>query len=146
MIGSIIFLGNTESINHIQSLVENSDIITDEVNCISEAKEYELENQFGILYKVEFINNQWFDLMSLSAKLEHLDVDIIHALSDGENFIEVLSNNQLFDEYAEYPYIDNLSKMYQIDLVKEHADVDDLTENDLFEDEDDDSEDCFNDE
>lgn len=138
MHGTIIFLGKTDDIIYVQELIESNEIITDEVNSISSAYEYELENQFGVLYKVEFINNQWFDLITLAKRFSDRNIDIIHALSDGESFIEVISNNPMYDMYSDTDEMFNLAAMYKVDFFKPIPNnIEDMEEEYVEEDEED---------
>lgn len=136
LFGSIAFTGSIAELRKVADMVE-SDLLTANVNEIEGPIDIEFD-QDGILYQVGFNSDQWINVPELKEQLASLDsIDIIHALTDGETFIEVVSTNTDYDNYedTDYDKLEDMSRLYHV-AFKTNTVIEDDEEEESLDDED----------
>lgn len=140
--GSIVFVGQESSLSKVEKMILNETFLVDQIIAISEPMDIELD-QPALMYNVEFGKNQWLNIFTLQETLKdaQINVDVIHALTDGETMVEVISTNPTYDSYSRDPdKMYELSEMYHLQMISDD-DIDDYQED---EDEDETDDDYFN--
>ena len=118
MYGSLVFLGTQIDIKKINCIID--DILDECTTTYSIPYDFDISDNSGVLYKVEFTGSQWINIIELDEKLRSnsIEVDIIHALTDGITMIEVISTNPVYDDYTTNPNkIYDLANLYMISMV-----------------------------
>lgn len=136
--GSVVFIGSYTTLNKITDLIDNELLLTDDVLEYEGPIDVEIDGD-AILYKVDFSTNQWLDIVALRDSIIELEpMDIIHALTDGETFIEVISTNPEYDDFSDDDddKLEDLSRMYHIDF-RTNTSEDELDEEEEEDDDDD---------
>lgn len=138
--GSVVFLGTTNELRKITKMVDEELLLTN-VTDISGPIDVELDRD-GILYNMEFTDNQWISLEQLSAEIADIpNIEIIHALTDGATFIEVISTLSEYDDYedSDNDNLADLASLYNLefglvadDLDEEDDDISDESEEDDY--------------
>lgn len=124
--GSVVFVGQNKDLLKVTDLVENETILVDSVTEISEAIDVEIEGNQAVLFTMSFTSDQWVDIGQLQEEVgEHIDV--VHALTDSENYIEVISTNGEYDIYEDQDQecMVDLAKVYHLPFKEDEAVVDD---------------------
>lgn len=129
--GSVVFVGQNKDLLKVTDLVENETILVDSVTEISEAIDVEIEGNQAVLFTMSFTSDQWVDISQLQDEVgEHIDV--VHALTDSENYIEVISTNGDYDIYEDRDQecMVDLAKVYHLPFKEDEAVVDDEDDED----------------
>lgn len=138
--GSVVFIGSHTDLQKVNAMIDDG-VILDDILEVTGPIDVDLDGD-GILYNVEFSNDQWIDIQSLHNSLgEQLNVDVIHALTDGSTFIEVLSTNCDYDDYedTDADKLEDIAKMYNLTFGKT-SETDGVLEDEVIDEDDEDDE------
>lgn len=125
--GSVVFCGLPTELQKITNLVDDELILVDSVLEYEGPVDVDIDGD-AILYNVDFNTDQWLDIIALKESISELSsVDVIHALTDGQTFIEVISTNPDFDDFddSDDDKLEDLSRLYNISFRTNADEVED---------------------
>ena len=116
--GSLVFISTNTDIKKIENMIEG--LVEGNVESLDGPFDFDTNDSSGVLYKVEFNETQWINIVELEEILHshHIKSDIIHALTDGTTMVEVISTNPLYDNHTNNPNkMYELAALYQFKLI-----------------------------
>lgn len=136
---SLAFIGEIETLEFIDELLNEESTIDDMVSSIDFISELETNDTY--VYRCDTNGNSWVNIYEIQSRIDHkfghsVKCDIIYASTDSKTYIEVISTSGNFDSYLDT----------DPDKIKEMCDTyglefygTDDEEDSYFEDEDEDS-------
>lgn len=139
---NIAFIGDSEILENIDSLIDEESIIDDMVFSIDFIPELETDDTY--VYRCTTDDDSWVNIYDiktrLDGKLDHEEkYDIIYASTDGTSYIDVISYTGNFDAYVDTDAdkIEELCDTYGLEFFG--SDDDD----DYYQDSDDENDDYY---
>ena len=100
---SITFIGDEDTLNIIDVLLNDDSIIDDMVSSIDYIPE--LETADTNVWRVECTGSEWVNIYEIQSRIEakvaKLKYDIIYASTDSKTYIDVISISGNFDSYLD---------------------------------------------
>lgn len=135
--GSIIFAGSDKDLAGAQRFIEMDDAIHQSAT-ITDPVSFDLYDG-AVKYSITNRGGNWVDIMALQQQLaeQHIDVEIVLALTDGSGFVDVITTNSDPDiecfENEDAEVMQALSSHYGFDMTEEEEDDSDAYEESEYE-------------